>query len=72
MGADLGDGIDIGASNDMEIVPNMIFTLHPSVVSDTDGLLFGNTFVSTEGEAICLTPQYQDSLFIDDLRKVIK
>ena len=71
MGADLGDGVNIGISNKMEIVPNMIFTLHPSVVSDTDGLLFGNTFVSTEGDAVCLTPQYHESPFIDDLRKVI-
>jgi len=49
MGADLGNGVDIGSSNPMVIQPNMVLTLHPSIVSDTDGLLYSNTFLSREG-----------------------
>ena len=72
MGADLGDGVDIGVSNKMEIVPGMILTLHPSVQSDTDGLLYGNTWVATEGAAINLTDKYTDSPYLEDLRQLIK
>ncbi|MBQ4370183.1 MAG: aminopeptidase P family protein, partial [Oscillospiraceae bacterium] len=54
MGADLGDCVDIGTSTKMKIVPNMILTLHPSVMSDEDGLLYGNTWMSTEGAPVCL------------------
>ena len=72
MGADLGDGVDIGVSNTMEIVPNMILTLHPSVQSDLDGLLYGNTWLAKEGGPENLTPEYADITFIDDLRAVIK
>ena len=71
MGADLGDGVDIGTSNKMEIVPNMILTLHPSVMSDEDGLLYGNTWMATDGAAVCLTPQYADVPYLEDLRELI-
>jgi len=67
MGPDLGDAVDIGASVKMKIVPNMIITLHPSIVSDTDGLLYGNTFLTTEDEPICLTPYFNNSPFLEDL-----
>lgn len=71
MGADLGDGVDIGTSNKMKIVPNMILTLHPSVMSDEDGLLYGNTWMATDGAAVCLTPQYSDVHYLEDLREQI-
>ena len=67
MGPDLGDAVDIGSSVKMEIVPNMIITLHPSIVSDTDGLLYGNTFLTTEDQPINLTDYYNDSPFLEDL-----
>lgn len=72
MGADLGDGVDIGRSNTMEIVPNMILTLHPSVQSDIDGLLYGNTWLATEDKPVNLTPEYADACFIDELQAQIK
>ena len=72
MGADLGDGVDVGVSNRMEIVPNMILTLHPSVQSDTDGLLYGNTWLATEGKPENLTPDYADCCFIDELKALIQ
>ena len=72
MGPDLGDAVDIGASVKMEIVPNMIITLHPSIVSDTDGLLYGNTFLTTEDEPICLTPYFNTSPFLEDLLEEAK
>ncbi|MCQ2552137.1 MAG: M24 family metallopeptidase [Clostridia bacterium] len=67
MGPDLGDAVDIGASVKMDIVPGMIITLHPSIVSDTDGLLYGNTFLTTEGDPICLTDYFNDSPYLEDL-----
>ena len=72
MGADLGDCVDIGTSNKMEIVPNMILTLHPSVMSDEDGLLYGNTWMSTDGAPICLTPEYANVHFLEDLKELIQ
>ena len=72
MGADLGDGVDIGVSNTMEIVPNMILTLHPSVQSDSDGLLYGNTWLAKEGGPENLTPDYAECCFIDELRALIR
>ena len=71
MGADLGDCVDIGTSNQMEIVPNMILTLHPSVMSDEDGLLYGNTWMSTDGAPVCLTPEYANVHFLEDLKALI-
>lgn len=72
MGCDLGDGVDISPENDMLIVPNMVLTLQPSVNSDTNSLLYGNTFLSTEhGEAINLTGKYMDSPFFEDLHNEI-
>ena len=71
MGCDLGDGIDLVLGNKMEIVPNMVFTLHPSILSDTDGVLYADTVLSTEGAPRCLTAKYQDSPYLDDLRQVI-
>jgi hypothetical protein len=56
----------------MEIVPNMILTLHPSVQSDRDGLLYGNTWVATEGKPENLTPDYADCCHIDELRALIQ
>ena len=64
--------VDIGASNKMEIVPNMILTMHPSVFSAEDGLLYGNTFVCTEKGAECLTPDYADVPYLPDLKKLVK
>ena len=72
MGADLGDCVDIGTSNKMEIVPNMILTLHPSVMSDEDGLLYGNTWMSTDGAPICLTPEYANVHFLEELKELIQ
>lgn len=71
MGVDLGDGIDIGESNEMEIVPNMILTLHPNLMSPTDGVLYADTFCSTEGAAVNLTGKYTDSPYLEDLRAQI-
>jgi Xaa-Pro aminopeptidase len=71
MGADLGDGVDLGAPNKMPIVPNMVLTLHPSIQSADDGLLYGNTFVCTGDSAESLTGKYMDSPYLEDLRKVI-
>lgn len=72
MGADLGDGVDIGNSNKMEIVPNMVLTFHPNVVSKTEGLLYSDTYMATEKDAVNLTGKYTDSPFYDDLIKEIK
>ena len=72
MGHDLGDGVDIGNMNDMEIVPNMILTLHPSVLSETDGFLFGNTWRATPNGAEMLTPQYYNVHNIDELKELVK
>jgi len=73
MGIDLGDGVNIGVPNHMKIVPNMILTLHPSVIGANDGLLYGNTWMSTEKDgAVCMTPQYKDVHFIDELRELVK
>lgn len=71
MGPDLGDAVDIGVSNRMEIVPNMVITLHPSIVSETDGLLYGNTFLTTQGDPINLTDYYNASPFLEDLLQEI-
>lgn len=71
MGADLGDGIGIGRDNKMEIIPNMILTIHPNVQNATDGILYGNTYVATEGAAENLTPDYTDCIYLDDLRAQI-
>lgn len=71
MGPDLGDAVDIGVSNRMEIVPNMVITLHPSIVSETDGLLYGNTFLTTQGAPINLTDYYNTSPFLEDLLREI-
>ncbi len=72
MGIDLGDGVDIGVPNHMKIVPNMVLTLHPSVIGATDGLLYGNTWMSTEKDgAVCLTPQYKDVHYLDELKALI-
>ena len=67
MGADLGDGIDIGEPNKMELVPNMVLTLHPSVVGKNDGLLYGNTYIVTENGAVNLTPDYYSNCYLEDL-----
>ena len=73
MGCDLGDGVDICPENEMEIVPNMVLTLQPSVESDTNSLLYGNTFLTKEyGGPINLTGKYMDTPFLDDLRGIIK
>ena len=71
MGHDLGDGVDIGASNEMEIVPNMVLTLHPSVLSDDDGFLFGDTWLATPEGAELLTPQYHDVAELEELRELV-
>ena len=73
MGIDLGDGVNIGVPNHMPIVPNMILTLHPSVIGKSDGLLYGNTWKSSaDGDAVCMTPEYKDIHFYDELKALIK
>ena len=69
MGADLGDGIDIGMPNKMELKPNMVLTLHPSVMNQnrSDGLLYGNTYAVTESGFVNLTDGYADSCYLEDL-----
>ena len=68
MGCDLGDGVDISPENTMEIVPNMVLTLQPSVESKTNSLIYGNTFLTSDnGDAINLTGKYMDSPYYDDL-----
>lgn len=69
MGPDLGDAVDFGSGNTMEIVPNMIITLHPSITSAYDGLLYGNTFLTTEGDPIKLTDWFNGSPVLADLKK---
>ena len=73
MGADLGNGVDIGASNHMVIQPNMVLTLHPSIVSDTDGLLYSNTFLAREdGPCENTTNRYTGSQIWEDLMDEMK
>ena len=53
----------------MEIVPNMIITLHPSITGASDGLLYGNTFLTTGGDPIKLTDWFNGSPVLADLKK---
>lgn len=72
MGIDLGDGYNIGKPNKMEIVPNMILTFHPSLLDKNgEGVLYADTFVSTEKDAVCLTDKYRDTPYLEDLIKLI-
>lgn len=71
MGHDLGDGVDIGNMNELEIVPNMVLTLHPSVLSDKDGFLFGNTWYATPNGAELLTPKYYNVHDIAELKALV-
>ena len=73
MGIDLGDGYNIGMPNKMEIVPDMILTFHPSLLNKNgEGVLYADTYASTAGAARCLTAKYQDTPYLEDLRKIIK
>jgi Xaa-Pro aminopeptidase len=72
MGIDLGDGYFIGNTVKMEIKPNMILTMHPSILKDGDGVLYSDTFVSTKGEAINLTGKYTGSPYYEDLIEMVK
>lgn len=73
MGIDLGDGYNIGESNKMEIVPNMILTFHPSLLNKNgEGVLYADTFASTEKDPMCLTDKYRDTPYLEDLRKLIQ
>ena len=73
MGIDLGDGYNIGESNKMEIVPNMILTFHPSLLDKNgEGVLYADTYVSTEGGARCLTDKYRESPYWEDLKELVK
>ncbi len=72
MGHDLGDGVDIGNMNEMEIVPNMILTLHPSVLSDSDGFLFGDTWRADPKGAELLTPQYYNEHELAELKELVR
>lgn len=73
MGIDLGDGYNIGESNKMEIVPDMILTFHPSLLNKNgEGVLYADTYVSTAGEARCLTDKYRESPYLEDLKKLVK
>ena len=69
MGPDLGDAVDFGIGNKMDIVPGMVITLHPSITSENDGLLYGNTFLTTEGDPIKLTDWFNGSPVLADLKK---
>ena len=71
MGIDLGDGIDLGPNIHMEIKPNMIITLHPSLLQGEDGVLYADTFQSTEGAPINITDKYTGSPYLEDLRELI-
>ena len=71
MGIDLGDGINLGANEHMEIKPDMIITLHPSLLDGEDGILYADTFQSTESDPINLTDKYTDSPYLEDLRELI-
>lgn len=71
MGCDLGDGIDLGKPNKMKIAPNMVLTIHPSIQGATDGLLYGNTYLSTQGDAVSLTGKYEESPYYNHLRSAI-
>jgi len=72
MGIDLGDGYNIGKPNKMEIVPNMILTFHPSLLDKNgEGVLYADTFVSTEKDAVCLTDKYRDTPYLEDFIKLI-
>jgi hypothetical protein len=55
----------------MDIVTNMVLTLHPSVVGQSDGLLYGNTWLSSSSEAENLTPEYTDKHYIDELKELV-
>ncbi len=72
MGIDLGDGISIARNCKLEVKPNMILTMHPSVINDTDGVLYADTFMSTEGAAVNLTEKYTGTPFYEDLIQIIK
>ena len=73
MGIDLGDRYNIGESNKMEIVPNMILTFHPSLLDKNgEGVLYADTYVSTEGGARCLTDKYRESPYWEDLKELVK
>ena len=72
MGIDLGDGYNIGEPNKMEIVPNMILTFHPSLLDKNgEGVLYADTYVSTENNAFCMTDKYTDTPYIEDLKKLV-
>ncbi len=73
MGIDLGDGYNIGLPNKMDIVPNMILTFHPSLLNeDGEGVLYADTYVSTEGEAVNITDKYTGSPYLEDLKEMIR
>lgn len=72
MGIDLGDGISLGRSVKLEIKPNMILTMHPSVLKNGNGVLYSDTFVSTQGEAVNMTGKYTDSPYYEDLIGLIQ
>ncbi len=68
MGCDLGDGVDILPTNEMEIIPNMVLVIQPSVDSATNSILYGNTFLTREdGDAVILSDAYMDSPYYEDL-----
>lgn len=73
MGIDLGDGYNIGEENQMEIVPNMILTFHPSLLNQNgEGVLYADTYASTGGDAVCLTDRYTDTPYLSDLQKLVQ
>ena len=37
-----------------------------------EGVLYADTYASTAGAAKCLTAKYQDTPYLEDLRKIIK
>lgn len=67
MGADLGDGMPITSECQVEIRENMVFTLHPNVVSGEKGIFYGDTYLVTSNGAINLTAAYNESPYLEDM-----
>jgi Xaa-Pro dipeptidase len=57
MGMDLGDGLGLSEDNPTELRAGSVITLHPHIMTadGKEGLLMGDTFVVTEGEACNLS-----------------
>ncbi len=72
MGADLGDGIPITSESPIEIKENMVFTLHPNIVSKDDGIFYGDTYLVTKTGPVNLTSAYNNSPYLGDMLQELK